>query len=93
MNSRIELVRRSYELCCSWGARTVLPSKDFVGGPVPLLRNPQRLMSQRMAVFNIGFMVATLILFVVLYTVTTDEQNTTYEANKAAAITQAIEDG
>ena len=38
-------------------------------------------------------MAATLILFAVLYNVTADEQSTTYEANKAAAILKAQEEG
>lgn len=39
--------------CCSWGSTTIIPAKDYVGGPVPLLRNPHHKLFKQLAVANI----------------------------------------
>ena len=67
MNSRIDLVRRLHLKFCSWGKRTPTPAREYVGGPVPLLTNPQALNSKRLAIANAILLVLTLVALLINY--------------------------
>ena len=67
MNSRIELVRKLHRRLCSWGLRTPIPAREYVGGPVPLLRNPQAINSTRLAIINTGLLLFTLLGILIDY--------------------------
>ena len=59
MNSRNETVRNCAILCCSWGATTVpnTSSKEYWGGPVPLLINPVKDFTRNLTIMNVIFSV------------------------------------
>ena len=60
-NSRNPTIRKFDKDCCSWGAPTIIPSQDYVGGPVPLLRNPAAKFFRRLAILNVTFTVLACI--------------------------------
>ena len=60
-NSRNATIRKFDKDCCSWGAPTIIPSQDYVGGPVPLLRNPAAKFFRRLAILNVTFTVLACI--------------------------------
>ena len=61
MNSRNPSIRKWYKTCCSWGSPTIIPSQDYVGGPVPLLRNPAEGFFKNLAILNVVFTVMALV--------------------------------
>ena len=65
MNSRNSVIRGIAEKCCSWGARTTVPSSNYVGGPVPLLRNPAVRFFKFLVILNLVFMIVCILVFVI----------------------------
>ncbi len=70
MNSRIEVIRRFHTRFCQWGLRSTIPATEYVGGPVPLLLNPQALLYKRVAIFNAINVLFTIIAIVVTSVIT-----------------------
>ena len=65
MNSRNKVVRILATKCCSWGYRDRVPAQNYVGGPVPLLRNPAKQFFKFLVFLNSGFFLASMLTFII----------------------------
>jgi len=63
MNSRSQFVRNIVVACCSWGSRDIVDAQNYVGGPVPLLRNPAQRFFKFLVVLNLAFLVLCILTF------------------------------
>ena len=65
MNSRNKVVRSCANCCCNWGYRTTVQAQNYVGGPVPLLRNPAKRFFKWLVILNIAFLFSCTLIFIV----------------------------
>ena len=65
MNSRNSFVRNCVTLCCNWGGRTIIPDQNYVGGPVPFLRNPAQSLFGKLWKINAVFLIIIVITFII----------------------------
>ena len=65
MNSRIKPVRNCHRKYCNWGERRITYATEYVGGPVPLLRNPKTIEYGRLAILS-GLLLFTNIIVIVV---------------------------
>jgi hypothetical protein len=72
MDSNNPYVRNFYRKCCLWGKRTPLKlEKPYQGGPVPLLRSPQKKFFIAMTVINLLVFLILIISYVVQFKLST----------------------
>ena len=64
MNSRSKTVRNIANKCCTWGARTTVSAQNYVGGPVPLLRNPAQAFFKALFLMNGAFLGCNVLTFI-----------------------------
>ena len=65
MNSRFSVIRSLASSLCSWGQRTTIPAANYVGGPVPFLRNPSTKFFKYLVILNFGFLIVVVLTFII----------------------------
>ena len=65
MNSRSALVRNIAASFCTWGERNIVPNQNYVGGPVPLLRNPAKGFFKMLVLINMIFTFICVLTFII----------------------------
>lgn len=93
MNSRIQLVRRCHLRCCQWGLRQPIPAIEYIGGPVPLLKNPLSRTAGQLAIFNTVVLFVTVVVVIVVSVRTGQLQGQQQAALLQTAQTNALAAG
>ena len=90
MNSRSKLVRNIANACCNWGSRTTVPAQNYIGGPVPLLRNPTQRFFKFLVMLNVAFLGTNVLTFILQqFTVIGNIKNAELRLKEIAEIEEA----